>query len=551
MIKSITARGLKFIPELDLEFEPGLNVITGETGAGKTVFIKTILAGFGLKSLREELSESEGFIEIALLNPEVEEGITVIRREITAEGRLQSYLNGLSTNQAKIKELASNRLVIHSQNQTIRLLNRSFQMQLYDSQDSELSALVAKYQKVRSEAQKLKKELEESLIKNYELQQKISYLRDALEQLEELGPLPGEEAELRKRRDIIKNYVQVSESLSKSAAYLSLDEESALNKIGLAIQALKMIEGKLAGIESHIIALEQLQESLNEISLELSKYLSELDAEGMDIDSIESRLYRYQTLRKKLNLDPDRDLYDYLEQLKGEYEKLQQGSENTELLEKEFRKKYNELQELANAISKKRNEFKELFEQKVNLILKDLNLGDNRFRVRIKQIKTDGKIYPLLELPAGFDEVIFEFALNQNEIAPIAKAASGGELSRLMLALETLENEENGNIYIFDEVDTGIGGRTAVKLGEYLRKLSHANQVIVITHLPQVAAFASAHYYIEKIETGRGFQIKIKRLESKQERINEIARMLSGGLAGKNAVEHAERLLEEVETKTK
>lgn len=549
MIKAISARGLKFIPELDLEFEPGLNVITGETGAGKTVFIKAILAAFGLKSLRDELSDSGGFIEVVLLNSDVEEGQTIIRREMTAEGRLQSYLNGLSTNQAEIKELTSGKLVIHSQNQTVRLLNRSFQLKLYDSQNIELAALVADYQKIRSEALRLKKEFEEALIRDFELKQKISSIKDAIEQLEELGPKAGEEIELKQRRDIIKNYFQISESLSKAAAFLSLDEESALYKIGQAIQALRIIEGRFAGIESYLKSLEQLQENLNEISLDISKYLAEFDAENMDIDGIESRLYKYQTLKKKLNLDPDIDLASYLEQLKKEFVKLQQKTKNTDMLERQFKVKYRDLEKLADEISKKRNELKKSFERKVNLILKDLNIGDNRFRVSINRIRENNGKYPLLELPVGYDEVVFEFALNQNEFTPITRAASGGELSRLMLALETLENEESGNIYIFDEIDTGIGGRTAVKLGEYLSKLSSNNQVIVITHLPQVAAFAGAHYYIEKIETEKGPTIKIKPLKSRQERIREIARMLSGDLAGKNAIEYAERLLEEAEAR--
>jgi DNA repair protein RecN (Recombination protein N) len=549
MISSINARGLKFIPKLDLEFAPGLNIITGETGAGKTIFIKILLAAFGLYPLKEVFTHSGGHIEVIILDNGFEEGYRVIRREVSSEGRIKTYLDGITATQEAVKQLTTDRLIVHSQNQTVNLLKKSYQLRFFDSQDPEILSLVNQYQKARSEALRLKEELDQSLVKEFEYRQKMTILKEMIDQLEQLNPLYGEEFELKQKRDLIKHHVQIYEALSDALNALGSDEFGAVKKVGEAIEALRRIEDKLVGIKTLTEVLEQIQDNLNEVNLNLSGYLGDLEAGGMDLDTIEERLYRFQLIRKKFDLEPEADLARILEEKKKEYLELEMLVSSSAEREQNLRNEYHKLEKLAGNISEKRIALKERFEEEINKILKELNLGEGRFRVFLKPKTVKEDPYYLLNEPFGLDDLEFKFAIKQNEFYPVAKVASGGELSRLMLALETFEKEGSNKIYIFDEIDTGIGGKTAVRLGEYLSKLARSNQVIVITHLAQIAAFADAHFYIEKTEADSGFIVNIKPLVSREERIEEIARMLSGDLAGKNAVDHAEQLLEEVKAR--
>lgn len=542
MIKEIRIRNFKLVEDVDIRLSPGLNVITGETGSGKTVLVKTILSGFAL----HPISELAGFngassIETVINDTNSEEGIAIIRREVRGEKGTRTYLNGIQTTVDVVKALCEGRLIVHSQNQTVMLLKKKHQQVLFDFHDSDLAALVRKYQELRSLAQELFRRFSKAREEESTLMRRISDLKEFIHECENVGIRKGIEEELKARRELLKNRALLLEATSSSLKAIKEGESSSLETLQQAMSMLSKLRSELKEVGEIYEMLDSAHHLVNEAASKLSLLLAEMDADSQTVDEVESLLFEIQRIKRKFGISYNEDLGEVLEDRKMQLQSLQSGENRLLEIEKEFKSIYAELEATASLLSKKRKQLLDDFSAAVNMVLSELNMGKDRFRASLTGLSSDSE-FPLLDMPFGLEEVQFEFLTEDQRYEPISKIASGGELSRLMLALETLENDSPvERTYIFDEVDAGIGGNVAVNLGRYLKKLSSKSQVVVITHLPQVASFADCHLRIEK----KGTKISVQTLRSSEEKIQEIARMLSGGLAEREAVEHAKKLIEE------
>lgn len=544
MIREIRLKNLKLIGDATIDLHPGLNVITGETGSGKTIFVRTILSALGLSSLNEIVrTGSESYVEIELEEPQSEEGYFVIRREVSGDKRMRSYLNGRLSSVDILREMAEGKIVVHSQNQTISLLKKSYQQRLFDSHDDILSQLLNDYTLKRNELIKVNSELKQVELRQAETARKIAEIKEFLQECERTGLNEVNESELKSRREMLKNLANIVEALSRAIKELKEEDSSAVERIGKAILSLERVAHSLPQGSELIEKLNTVISLLEDVTINLSEVLSSMEADDLNIEDIEYKLYEIQRIKRKFGIELSSDINEVMHEKREALKNLESNSEELTSLKNRFIKLYDELDELAHQISSRRKSILESFNNSVNRILEELNLGSKRFRAVIKEIGRGD--YPLLDLPEGYEEVHFEFKTGNEEFQQISKVASGGELSRLMLALETFEKDESfRKTYIFDEIDTGIGGATAVKVGRFLKNLSKKHQVVVITHLAQIAAFADWHISIKKVE-GKESMIQIQTLESFDDRVREIARMLSGDLAETKAIEHASRLLAE------
>lgn len=543
MLERISIRNIGLIKQADIQLNRGLTVVTGETGAGKTVFVRTLLFGLGyIPSGLSALNPTEdAFIEVVFSKEIKSDDFEIIRREIRSDGKTSSFLNGRMTRQDVLKEITEGWIVVHSQNSTINLLKPAVQLKLVDYYSSKTALLRQEYRELYKSATQLYERLKELKIQAAEIENRIREYREYINDVESLGIKPGEENELKRMRDVLKNKALIVESIDMAVKALKESDPSATALLSNAVTGLNRISDRLEGIDEKISEIERIIEILNEISLELSSYINLDEDNLMDLDEIESRLYAIQRLKNRYSLPPDTDpaliAEEYRENIEKEY-----SFDQLTALENEFKQIYKKLEIKADELSGARRETISSIEKRVNEILRELKVGNNRFRINARQKNIKETTYPLLRMPEGVDEISFELDTGEERFEPVSKVASGGELSRIMLALETLQSnvEDAATVYIFDEIDTGIGGSTAVSVGKYLQELSQNKQVICITHLPQIAAFADTHFKVEK--TGSG--AKILQLDGR-ERVEEIARMLSGGLVEDEAIRHAEKLIEE------
>lgn len=546
MLKKITVEKYSLINDCHLELACGLNVFTGETGSGKTVFLKNLLSVFALTQGNTACSEDKCFFEVILETSENEDGFAVIRKETTGDKKARYYINGRLSTQETVRSLVEGKLIVHSQNQTVSLLKKSYQQKLFDESSKEIKEILDRYVTLRKELSNLKESIEKAEENNFRILKRITSLEEFIDECEKTGVGSVDEKELKSLREVLKHRALILETVRKLSFLLKEDENSATNKISEAIVSLQRVSSHLKDSDEMINKLESALEMLNEVTISITSLGVDLDSESLNLDEIERQLYEIQRIKKKFGIDLQTDIKEVLENSKEEINALRNNLGEVSNLKKELDEKYKELEALAKELSEKRKLHSNEFSRQVNEILKELNMGEDRFKVNLNTFSLSGE-YPLLNLPYGIEEVQFLFKAVKDDYLPVSKIASGGELSRLMLALETFEKDRSDRkCYIFDEVDSGIGGNTGVKLGKYLKKLAGFHQVIVITHLPQVAAFADKHFLIERVEDDEnGFKINVFELTTKAQRIEELARMLSGGLAGREAIKHAETLLNE------
>jgi DNA repair protein RecN (Recombination protein N) len=546
MILKIHINNFKLIENTEIDFSEGLNVVTGETGTGKTIFVKGILSAFGLNSARDFFEEKKGsFIEVILKEPAEAEGFVVLRRELSDEGKVLSFIDGRLTKSDLLKEISLERLVVHSQNSTITLLNPHRQLEFLDNYDRELRSLTEVYDKKRRELSALYERYLSALKSLEDTKSEIKNIEEFIEETERYGVCQVDEDELRERGEYLKNFASISESIAAVLELLLYGEGSSAEKAGRAYDELTRISAKGINLEEQLEKLRAAESVLNEVCIDLSSRFSLEEINLDELDQIERLLFEIQRIKNKYGIPQSEKISEVYKEKKTTLEKLRSSIDDPGSLEVEIRIKYAELVDLAEEISRKRSSVAGKIEELVNQILKELKIGENRFKIEVlKREVGNDEAFPLISVPTGLDRISFLFSSDKNQFKPISKIASGGELSRLMLALETLQKEydELPKTYVFDEIDSGIGGKTAVVVGRYLKALSKKAQIICITHLPQIAVFADRHFVIEKRGDAKAV---VREIKTDDERIDEIARMLSGDLSYEAAREHAKKLLKE------
>lgn len=540
----------------------GMTAITGETGAGKSMLLSAIrlISGGpsdgGRVSVGANEAWAQGVFEVASSPAAVaaaheagfepEDGELFLSRKVPASGRSRSMLSGRSVPRSVLGSIAAELVTIHGQADQLRIASSTRQREFLDRYAGDDVALVA-YGKAWNALRAMDDRLERLSIQESSMRQQADYLRESIERINRIDPQPGEMAELRARRDRIENAAEIAEGVNRALSALDasqvvddVESSSATDLIDRASQALRAIH--VDGVFS------ELADRLDSISTDLSDVVFTLSGEvdndlGMeDLDAINGRIHELDELVRRWGPELS-DVIAWRDQAVFDLEDLDASPEKVSQLQAEREKLFGEALKAARAVSKRRAAAAKELAAKVTAELESLAMSGSKLEIRVSERE---------HLDAsGADGIDFLFTpFPGSPQMPMGKSASGGELSRLMLALELVAAEKHvvagGSVppmtFIFDEVDAGVGGKTAVELGARLAKLAQSAQVIVVTHLPQVASWADEQYVVAKGEMDDGSIATTINQVRGEARVHEIARMLSGS-ESEASLEHAEELL--------
>lgn len=544
MLLNLHIKNLALIEELEIDFTDGLNIMTGETGAGKSIIIGSMELALGGKIdrgfLREGTEESLAELvfsvsdhQAALLEEAgilVEDHQVILSRKITGT-RSINKINGETVPVSKLREAAGYLMDIHGQHEHQSLLHKKKQLEILDKfAGNALEQPKARLKEVYGTYCKLKKELEESSFDSEARARELSFLTFEAEEIEEAVLQPGEDEALEEEYQKLTHGRKIMDALSEAHDLLG-DEayESAGEQIGKAYRALGGViayDETLAGLWEQLGTIDSL---LNDLTKDLSQYLEDFEFSEERLSFLEERLNLINKLKAKHGKSIEQILAVKAEK-EARIEQLQNYDLYLEKLEKSFLESEKKTEQLCAEVSAIRKEAAAELGRRITEHLAELNFLDVRFDIHLDKQETYSA--------EGYDEAEYRIAVNVGEsLKPLAKVASGGELSRVMLAIKTvLADKDEVESIIFDEIDTGISGRTAQKVSEKMALIGKSRQVICITHLPQIASMADTHYLIEKNVQGQSTTTKIHRL-NQQEEVEELARMLGG-------VEITEKVLE-------
>jgi DNA repair protein RecN (Recombination protein N) len=548
VIEAIGIRNLGVIESAQLELQPGFTALTGETGAGKTMVLNalSLLLGGRADSSAVRTGQQQLFVEgtwrvtdpelitsVEELGGEVEANTLIVNRSVTADGRSRAALGGAQAPAGALAELASKLVTVHGQSDQLRLRSIGAQRDALDEFGGNAIAVAkSAYVQTFQAFKDVQARLERLSSAASNDQRRVSELRDMLLEVDKLSPQLGELQEV----DELINRLANVESLRISAATahdaLTEAEPSGLELLGAAARALEnSSDNELRDLGSR---LREVTSSASEISAELASFLLDLEADPAQLEQLQLRKAALVQLERRLGLSLDQ-IIESLPSWQAELLDLDSSDEQLEHLESQLEATLSQLSLAAAGLSKARSEAAGQLAALVAQELASLAMQGSRFSVTVS---------PLGEFEAsGNDKVEFLLANAGSEPRPLAKGASGGELSRIMLAIElVLAGDHPMPTMIFDEVDAGVGGQAAVELGRRLRKLSENAQVIVVTHLPQVAAFAHQQIQVSKQVSGEITKSSVQLLDPDSRR-RELARMLSGNPDSEVALQHAQELL--------
>jgi DNA repair protein RecN (Recombination protein N) len=551
VLTELSVENVALIEEAALELSGGLNVITGETGAGKTLLATALQLLLGARSRSETvragapratvegtfvLPEDTGpqILAEALgdLAEEVEtEDDLVLRRTLTGEGRSRCYVGGVSVPVKALASLGERLVSYHGQREQARLTEPSEQLAILDDfLDETASRAKEEHASLWRAVERDRRELEETRSTAEARLREIDYLRYQVTELEAAGYDPQELDELARERDRLRNVTDLLHSTTAATSALSSEEATgAIDSLARAASELEAAAAFDSSLRALLERLGGLSAELEDVLYELRSYVDELEADPNRLQAVEDRLAAMRALERKYG-----DVEGYLEESRTRLSRLENLDEETAELEGRLAEGERRLGDLAAKLTAGRAAAAERLSGKVQENLGDLNLGKTTFRAQLDPVEPG---------PSGVERVEFMIQPNPGEPElPVRRYASGGELSRIMLAIRlSQETIEPGATYVFDEVDAGIGGETATAVGAKLRELGKRNQVLTITHLPQIASEAGTHVVVSKEESGGRTITRIGRIEG-EERRRELARMLSGRI-DEASLAHATELL--------
>ncbi|MCM1029404.1 MAG: DNA repair protein RecN [Pseudoflavonifractor sp.] len=554
MLESLHIANYALIDLIDIDFHPGLNIITGETGAGKSIMLgalSLILGGRAdTRAVRhaDRKSVIEATFAVGVGHPRLkafcdendidwDDNHCILRREISPSGRSRAFVNDSPVPLAKLAEVAARLVDIHSQHQNQLLSQPAFQMEVIDTIAGNQD-LLAEHRR-RFEAFKVAaKALKGAKLKVERAREEEEYTRFQYEQLEELRLSdPAEQEELEARRDLLNNLTQVKEALRAAGDALSSGMSPALDRIDEALAVSSIFESAVSPHDDIAERLEAARIEIKDIADTLAAVDSNLEADPSELEDIDERLSSIYALQRRHHVDSLAGLIAIRDAFARKLRDLDNSDSSLASLEKEARKALALARESAAEVSKSRREAAEAFASRLIELARPLGMANLRCEVEVK---------PSSSLSAtGADEVAFLFAFNKNQtLMPVGGAASGGEISRLMLSIKSIiaDKMELPSI-IFDEVDTGVSGDVANRMGLMMASIARSIQVIAITHLPQVAAKGSHHFKVYKRDDDTATHTMINELAA-DERVGEIALMLSGDPTSPSARQAAEALLD-------
>jgi DNA repair protein RecN (Recombination protein N) len=559
MLRELHIKNFSIIDDVNIEFGDGFNVLTGETGAGKSIIVNALSLALGERAAGDLVrsGEKEAVIEAyfdippQLLDPSISQflrdnGIDnnegfILKRIITTQGRSRAYINSSMVNVQTLSDISSNIIDVHGQYEHQSLLSPDNQLDLLDAYGG-LSADRQRVSKIHKTQLALKHQISELVQKEKERAQKLDILRFQISEIESADLRRGEDEELVEEIKILSSAGRLMELANQAYDSLYSSETACITNLSGILDNLKEISIIDTRANEALKSVQDALPLLEETGYFLRDYKDGLDYDPERLEQRQERLELIKNLKRKYG-NNIQEVLDYREKAAVELEELQHSGEKQETLKSELDVQKKRLTETAQRLSKKRGATAKKIESKVEAELSELSMSDTRFSVQMTHEKGDDTTDGFKVTHRGIDNIEFLIAPNIGEdLRPVSKIASGGELSRVMLALKgILAKGDNIPVLIFDEIDAGIGGSAAETVGQKLNNLASSHQIISITHLPQIASHADSHLKIEKKIKGKRTIVEISKIE-KDERTEEVARMLSGKISDAS-IKHAKEML--------
>lgn len=566
MIEKLYIKNYLIIKEAEIQFSKGLNIITGETGAGKSIILDALSmilgerADFSLVRKNTDKLIIEGSFDFKgnelvrdfLISKDLDEnnGYIIIRRELSEKGTSRNFLNDTPIQLGELKEFGDLIIDIHSQNEHQSLLRKETHLKILDNFIGQ-NEVFTQYQLEFEESKSLIKEYESLVEKRDTLIEKKDVIEFQLREINNVNPSVDEERELENELNKLENIEDISLNVDSALRILYEDEHGVYP--GLS-KALKELKGAVAYDKEFGKLVEDLESSyitVKEVSEFLNNYKSGINFDPVRIEQIRDRLGSLNFLKKKYNLSVE-ELVSKAEELTKELNLTENFDYELEQSKKKINERKKDLYEKAIEISKKRKKHAKELEKSVNSFLNEIGLESAEFKVEFSHSygqDADNFSYlvkgeKIVLLKSGIDNIEFLIKVNKGtDFSPLRKSASGGEVSRVMLAIKaSLSGRDNVPILVFDEIDAGISGRIAGKVGKVMKQLAESHQIIAITHLPQIAAVSERHFYIEKQDLKEETITTIKIL-SEEEKVTEVAKLISGEKVTESAEKSARELI--------
>ena len=550
MLKQLYIKNFTLIDELNIELYPGFSVITGETGAGKSIILGAIGLLLGQRADSKTIKQGadrcviEAHFDLSRYNLkpffdendiEYDDSDTIIRRELTAAGKSRAFINDTPVALTMLKDLGEQLVDVHSQHQNLLLNKQDFQLNVIDilaHNNKELADYQQYYDEYRQKVKQLS-DLQEVIANN---KQQAEFLQFQYTELNDANLKEGEQEDLEQQQDTMSHAEDIKSALYEADNALNSDETGIVSQVRKATNALSGINNVFPKSTELSERLDSCRIELRDIADEVSKLLEDIDFDPAELDSINNRLDRLYELEHKYHVETVEELISLRDTLKQQLSNIENSDYAINELEKEVKHMQSLCQQRAEAISKIRQAVSQKMRSQLAERLKALGMPHARFDVKITTTELGRN---------GQDKVEFLFSANiSTPLQPVAQVASGGEIARVMLSLKAMIS---GAIklptIIFDEIDTGVSGKIAEKMAQIMQEMGRAErQVISITHLPQIAALGSHHYRVSKEESTNGTTSHMTELTN-DERVKEIAQMLSGSDVTEAAILNAKELL--------
>lgn len=552
MLELLHIENIAIIEAADIEFAPGFNALTGETGAGKSIVIDSLSAVLGQRTSRELIrtGAEKAFVSAAFsgtvpeltetlgIQPEAD-GTLLLQREIQTDGKNVCRVNGRPVTVGQLRALGARLLNIHGQHDGQQLLDEEQHIVYLDS-FGKTEALINAYTEKYKNFTDIRRQIGALQMDEAEKARRVDTLQYQIEELKRAKLKPGEEEELTARRGMLRNAEKFLDAVAGADYALNGDDSG-----GGALSALRQAQDALSGVRHLDDAFGQLYERLGEaysevydIAATVEDKRGELDVSPGELDRVESRMDLLYRLKKKYGATVE-DMLDYQARCEAELAQIEDAGDTLVRLEQALSKAEKEARQAAQALSDARKAAAEQLTAQILAELQQLDMGKIRFAVNFAEKPLDSD---------GMDAVRFLMSANVGEeLRPIHKIASGGELARIMLAMKNvLSEQDHVGTMVFDEVDTGVSGRAAQKVAEKMARISRRKQVLCVTHLPQLAAMADTHFSVEKGERGGRTYTEVRRLDREQRR-RELARLTGGSHVSQTMLDGAEELLVQAE----
>ena len=553
MLNKLSIHNYALINQIDIDFKDGLSVITGETGAGKSIILGALSMILGGRADTKSIgnADKKSIIEATFYtknDAEIDKFCTsndidrfednnfILRREISSSGRSRAFINDTPVTLQQLRDAAIRLIDIHSQHQNLLIADAKYQLQIIDSIANNVNELneyktqFKKYIEIRNRLNQRKIELS----KNKENEE---FLRFQFDQLQKIAPKENEQEELERKYEVLSNAESIKDDLRHIVNTLSDNEDSVLSQISALKSVINRLNLDLFNAESNDIKprFESLYLELKDIAEQFGDCLSEVDSDPKELQSIEHRLNLIYEANRRFNVNNENELLKIKVDIESQLASIDNSDDDISALEQKKKSEGIKLKELADKLSQTRIKAADQFSSELIEMAKPLGMSNIKFSALVSQNKLtiDGQ-----------DSIEFLCSFNKNQsLNPISKVASGGEMSRIMLCIKAIiANCMQLPTIIFDEIDTGVSGDIADRMGEMMKEISDKIQVITITHLPQVASKGLSHYKVYKTDNEQYTTTNIKEL-STEERIEELAQMLSGSKINEAAILNAQSLL--------